>query len=179
MLLWILPPSHWTHEYASIVQWRLFDGQCYWFCRYMWGRSLTTTRIMTAWYRVPRWDCPSRREISYALWIERTKTGGRYGQPVKTSEQSLPRPIHIIVELAMLCLIPWIQQVVYPYMLVVVTCLILSVCRGNLAFKSHWILSKLMEIATSIYLFLMSEMKFSLELSDYWAFLLVHAACKP
>ena len=25
------------------------------------------------------------------------------------------------------------------------TCLILSVCRGNLTFKSHWILSKLME----------------------------------
>ena len=35
-----------------------------------------------------------------------------------------------------------------------------------------------MEIATSIYLFLMSGMNFSLELSDYWAFSLVHAACK-
>ena len=36
-----------------------------------------------------------------------------------------------------------------------------------------------MEIATSFYLFLMSEMNFSLELSNYWAFSLVHAACKP
>ena len=35
-----------------------------------------------------------------------------------------------------------------------------------------------MEIATSIYLFLMSGMNFSLELSDYWAFSLVHAASK-
>ena len=63
-------------------------------------------------------------------------------------------------------------------MLIIVTCLIVCVCRGNLAFKCHWILSKLIEIATSIYLFLMSGMNFSLELSDYWAFLLVHAACK-
>ena len=39
-------------------------------------------------------------------------------------------------------------------------------------------LSKWMETGTSIYLFLMSGMNFSLELSDYWAFSLVHAACK-
>ena len=32
-----------------------------------------------------------------------------------------------------------------------------------------------MEIATSIYLFLMSGMRFSL---DYWAFSLVHVTCK-
>ena len=36
-------------------------------------------------------------------------------------------------------------------MLIMVTCLILSVCRGNLAFKCHWILSKLMKVATFIY----------------------------
>ena len=35
-----------------------------------------------------------------------------------------------------------------------------------------------MEKATSIYLFLISGMNFSLELSDYWAFSLMHAACK-
>ena len=88
------------------------------------------------------------------------------------------RPVHFIHRLAILCLIPRIQEVVYLYMLNIVTCLILSVCRGKLAFKCHWILSKLMEIATSICLFLMSGTNFSLELSNYWAFSLVHAACK-
>ena len=86
--------------------------------------------------------------------------------------------IDLIHGLAILCLIPWIQEVVYLYMFIIVTWLIVSACRGNLAFKCHWILSKLMEIATSIYLFLMSGINFSLELSDYWAFSLVHAACK-
>ena len=86
--------------------------------------------------------------------------------------------IHRIHELAILCLIPWIQEVVYLYMLIIVTCPNLSFCRGKLTFKCHWILSKFMEVATSIYLFLMSGMKFYLELSDYWAFSLVHAACK-
>ena len=38
--------------------------------------------------------------------------------------------------------------------------------------------SKLLEIATFIYLFLMSGMNFSLQLSDYWAFLLVHVLLK-
>ena len=33
------------------------------------------------------------------------------------------------------CLIPCIQEAVYLYMLIIVTCLILSICRGNLAFK--------------------------------------------
>ena len=71
------------------------------------------------------------------------------------------------------------QEVMFLYMLIIVTCLIVSFCRDNLAFKCHWILSKLMEIATctSICLFLMSGMNLSLELSDYWAFSLVHAAC--
>ena len=73
---------------------------------------------------------------------------------------------------------PNTRGIVYLYMLIIVTCLILYVCRGNLAFKCHWILSKFMEIATSIYLFLISGMNFSLELSDYWAFSLMHAACK-
>ena len=73
----------------------------------------------------------------------------------------------------LMSLIPWIQEVVYLY--IIVTCLILSFCRGNLAFKCHWILSKLMEIASSIYLFLMSGMNYSLELSYYWAFSLVAA----
>ena len=71
-------------------------------------------------------------------------------------------------ELAILCLIPRIQEVVYLYTLIIVTCLILSVCRGNLAFIYCLILSKLMAIATSIYLFLMSGMNFSLELSVFW-----------
>ena len=35
-----------------------------------------------------------------------------------------------------------------------------------------------MEIATSIYLRLMSGINFSLVQSDYWVFSLVHAACK-
>ena len=66
------------------------------------------------------------------------------------------------------------------YMLIILTCLILSVCRGNLAFKCHLNLSELIEIATctSIYLFLMSRINISLELSDYWAFSLVYATCK-
>ena len=40
----------------------------------------------------------------------------------------------------------------------------------NLAPKCHWIWSNLMEIPASIYLFLMSGINFSLELSDYWSF---------
>ena len=65
---------------------------------------------------------------------------------------------HLIHELAILCLIPWIRhKVVYLYMLIIVTCLIVSVCRGNLAFKCHLILSKIMEMATSIYLFLIYQ----------------------
>ena len=58
-----------------------------------------------------------------------------------------------IHELSILCLIPWIQEVVYLYMLIVVICLIVSVCRDNLAIKCHWILRKLMEIAAFIYLY--------------------------
>ena len=34
--------------------------------------------------------------------------------------------IHLIHKLAILCLIPWIQEVVYLYMLIIVTCLIVS-----------------------------------------------------
>ena len=37
-----------------------------------------------------------------------------------------------LLELAILCLIPCIQEVVYLYMLIIVTCLILSVYKGNL-----------------------------------------------
>ena len=62
-----------------------------------------------------------------------------------TFMRSLPPDIH---ELAIQCLTPWIQEVVYLYMLIIVTCLILS------AFMCRWILSK--EIATSIYLFFLS-----------------------
>ena len=46
--------------------------------------------------------------------------------------------IHIIHELAIFCLIPWIQEFVYLYMLIVVTCLILSVWRGNLQMSLYF-----------------------------------------
>ena len=42
-------------------------------------------------------------------------------------------------------------------MLIMVTCLILSVCRGTLAFKCQWILSKLMEIVIHLFILYMSD----------------------
>ena len=102
-----------------------------------------------------------------------TKTSVSKWKKPTHNEYRLPL-IHIIHELAMLCLIPRIQEVVYLYIVTTETCLISYVCASGATFSfSKCILSKLMEIDTSIYLFLMSGMNFSLKRSDYQTFSLV------
>ena len=69
--------------------------------------------------------------------------------------------IHLIHVLAILSLIPWIQEVVYLYMLIIVTCLMLSVCGSNLAFKLNIIilLATSKEKKTKLFYFQISHLK--------------------